>query len=300
MKNNLKILLGILLVLGIAAVLVLQKEGEQSVEESAGEPLFRYDSTAVDKLEILDGNTTVVLEKKAGAWIVTSPVNYPAEETAVASAVGKGNDMRITALVSTNPAKQSVYAVDSASTLVRVFANNNPVAAFRVGKSAGTWTETYARKEGADEVYSVTGTLKQVFVRQPGEWRNKTIFKIDQPAITEITFRYPGKRGSDTTFALTRRDSVTWAIGADSIGNSAVVNMLNYLANFQADEFVDEGTSPATDLAAVIGVNGTQLRFYRRADNKYNVQTSASPQWFTVSEWKANQVLKRKKDFAGI
>ncbi|MBX2991305.1 MAG: DUF4340 domain-containing protein [Bacteroidetes bacterium] len=297
MKRNTTILIGIFVLLAVGTYFVLQQEGEQSRASSVGDPLVKYDSASVDKLEIFANTNTVVLEKQAGKWMVTSPFNYPADEAGVTSAVGKGKEMNVTGLISTNPEKQHVYAVDSTGTLVNLFANNNRVASVRIGKPATNWTETYARLEGSDNVYTVSGTLGPTFIKEPDIWRDKTIFKADQSTINEVKFRYPAQRGSaDTTFVLVRKDSVNWAIGSDSVG-SAVVTFLNYLSSFQTDEFLSSPETTAKDLAAVIEVSGTQLHFYKRSDGKYEVRTSASPHWYSVSEWKAGQVLKRKKEF---
>jgi hypothetical protein len=292
MKRNPMILLGILALLAIATYFVLQREGEQSASESAGRPLVMYDSAAVDKMEIRSTNGTVTLERQGGKWMLTSPMRYAADEASATSAVGKGRDLKITSLISTNPAKQTTFSVDSTAALVLISANNNQVAAFRVGKPSSSWTETYARKEGENEVYSVEGVLSSTFVKSANDWRDKTIFKTEQSKIQSVKFQH-----GDTTFVLSEKDSVNWVIGSDSTINSNVTSFLSSLANFQADEFVDSTVTVIPKLTAAIETQGTQLRFYKKTDGKYYVQNSASPQWFTVQEWKAGQVLKRKKDF---
>ncbi len=304
MKRNSTILLAILALLAIATFFVLRQPGEQSVSDSTGGPLVTYDSAAVDKMEIRSNNGTVTLEKQGGKWMITSSMKYAADEASVTTAVGKGKDLKITNTVSTNPAKQGVYAVDSTGTLVQVFANNNQVAAFRVGKPSSSWTETYARREGSNEVYSVDGVLSTTFLKAANDWRDKTIFKTDQSKIREVKFQFPAIGGyGDTTFTLTKKDSVNWVIGSDSTINSNVTSFLSSLANFQSDEFVDSAITVMPKLTAAIETHGTQLRFYKRTDGKYYVQSSSSPnphgagQWFAVQEWKAGQVLKRNKDF---
>lgn len=298
MKRSSTTLLAILAALAIAAFFVLRQPGERSVSESSGGQLLTYDSAAVDKMEIRANTGNVTLERQGGKWMITSPVRYAADESAVTAAVGKGKDLKITGTVSTNPAKQSLYSVDSTGTLVQVFANNNRVASFRAGKPSSSWTESYVRKEGANEVYSVEGALSTTFVKGANDWRDKTIFKSDQNQIKAIKFQFPAAgRGSDTTFVLSKKDSVNWVIGSDSTINSNVTSFLSSLANYQADEFVDSTITAMPKLIAAIETQGTQLRFYKRTDGKYYVQSSASPQWFAVQEWKAGQVVKRKKDF---
>jgi hypothetical protein len=298
MKRSPTVLIGILALLAIATYFVFQREGETSLASSAGEPLVTFDSAVVDKLEIRSKDGTIILEKQGGKWMLTSPVRYAADEAGVTTAVGKGRDMKITSLVSTNPAKQNIYSVDSTGTLIKFFSNNNELAAFRLGKPSTSWTETYAKKEGANEVYLTEGVSSATFVKTANDWRSKTIFKTDQSNLSTVTIQFPGaKAGAETTIVLTKKDSLHWVIGGDSTINSNVTSFLTSLADFQTDEFVDSTITVMPKLSAVIEAGGTQLRLYKRTDGKYYVQSSATPQWFAVHDWKANNLLKRKKDF---
>ncbi len=285
-------MIGILALLGIAAYIVLQQEGELSRTSSAGEPLVSFDSSAVDKLEITANNSTVVLQREGGKWMLTSPLRYPADEAAVTKAVGQGRDMNVTAVVSTNPAKQSTFSVDSTGPLIKWFSNERLLAAVRIGKPTTSWTETYARIDDSDEVCSVTGSLGIVYIKQPSDWRDKTIFKVDQETVNEVKFQY-----GDTLFTLTKKDSITWTVGKETAASGTVTSFLTSLSNFPADEFID---SPETGLqkpSATLEVKGTQLQFFKQPDGKYLVRTSASPQVFSVYDWRANPLLKRKNEF---
>lgn len=292
MKRNTLILIGVLVVLAIATFLVMQQPGEQSAATSAGGPLVSYDSASVDKVEILSTNGAVTFERQGGKWMLTSPMRFAADEQAITSAVGKGRDLKITNHVSSNPAKQTIYAVDSTSTLVKIFANNNQLAAIRIGKPSSSWTETYARKEGSNEVYSVEGVLSATFVKNANDWRDKTIFKTEQGTITNVMFQF-----GDTTFTLSRKDTLRWTVDGDSANSANVSGLLASLANLQADEIVDSSITAMPKLTAILEVQGVQLRFFRRPDGKHYVQTSSSPQTYAIQEWKTGQVLKRKKEF---
>ena len=292
MNRNWIILLGILGLLAVAAFIVLQQPGEQSSSTSAGEPLFTYDSAAVDKIEMQSSTGNVTLEKVGGQWKLTSPLNYAADLSAVTAAVGKGKDLKVMSLVSTNPAKQTTFSVDSSAALVRISANNNQVAAFRVGKPSNSWTETFVRKEGSNDVNSVEGLLTMTFVKPATDWRDKTILKTDQTSLLQVKMQF-----GDTTFVLSKKDSVNWVIGGEATNSNTVSSFLSSLANLQADEFVDTAITVLPKLSTMIEAGGTQLRFYKRTDGKYYVQSSASLQWFAIHDWKATQLVKRKKDF---
>lgn len=279
-----------LVVLAIAAYFVLNREGEVSSSGTTGQMLASYDSTAIDKLELVAPSKTVVLEKQAGVWMLTSPIRYRADQTSVASAVGRGRRIELKSLVSTNPENQKLFQVDSTGTLVNVYANGALKAAFIVGKQSNSFTENYVRLSGSNNVQLTNEVISSYFNKQPKDWRDKTVFKTDESNIKNVTFQY-----GDTTFALTMQDSL-WRVGRDSANQTAVKPLLTALANIQADDFIDSAFTPPPKPTAIIGVEGTQIRFYKNDASKYFVQTSQSPQWFEVQGWRTTNILKRKKD----
>jgi hypothetical protein len=294
MKRNTIYSIVLLVLLAIAAFFALNREGEVSSTGGSGKMLVGYDSTAVDKLEFFSPSGSVVLEKQAGTWMLTSPIKYKADEASVTSAVGRGRKIELASLVSTNPEKQKLFQVDSTGTLVKVYEKGSPQAAFYIGKASSSFTETYVRREGSNEVHLANEVLSSYFNKQPKDWRDKTIFKIEEGRITTVKFQY-----GDTTFTLSMQDSL-WRIAKDSANQALVKPLLSALALIQTDEFVDSAPSPVPKLTAIIEVEGTQIRFLKKDDTKYLVQTSQSPQWFEIQSWRTSSLLKRKKDFLPV
>ncbi len=291
MKRRLGFLLGLIGALAVAVYLVMQRPGESSVEASVGRNLVTYDSSLVDKMEIRAKPGNVVLEKQAGKWMVVEPGRYKADEAAVMSAVAKGASLTVTSLVSSNPAKQPVFQVDSSATLVKVFEKGTERAAFRVGKPGSSFTDTYVRVEGSNDVYLANEVLTYVFGKPVKDWRDKTIFKMAKDDIKDVRFHY-----RDTTFTIAQQDS-NWLVDGLPASKNNISTFTTALSNFVADEFIDSTISALPPPACTIEVSGTQLRFHAIDANKYLVQSSESPQWFEVQAWRVSQVLKRKKDF---
>jgi len=290
MKRNIIYSIVVLVVLAIITFFALNREGEVSSTGSSGKMLVDYDSMAVDKLEVTSPTGSVILEKQAGSWMLTAPLKYKADETAVTSAVGKGRKIELTSLVSTNPEKQKLFQVDSSATLVKVYEKGSPKAAFRIGKASSSFTETYVRLEGSNDVQLTNEMISSYFNKQPKDWRDKSVFKIDEGLINTVKFHY-----GDTTFSLSLQDSI-WRIDKDSANQTAVKPFLSAVANIQTDEFIDSALSSLPKLTALIEVDGTQIRFVKKDDTKYLVQTSQSPQWFELQNWRTTSLLKRKKD----
>jgi hypothetical protein len=292
MKRTTWILIGAVVVLAIITYWVLRQPGESSSSESSGATLVSYDSASVDKIEVSSPGNSVVLEKQGNGWMLTSPLRYRADQSAVTAAVGKGRNLEVKSVVSSNPEKQRVFQVDSAGTLVQLYAGGTLVAAFRVGKPSPSYTETYVRKEGSTDVYLAEGMFIYLFTHPAKDWRDKSIYKSQAELVRSVTYKY-----GDTTFALAMNDSL-WRLNGDSVSQATVRSMVSSVANLLADDFVDSTLSAAPKQVALVEVDGTQIRFCQgKTTGTYLVQTSQSPQWYEMQEWRASQVLKRKKDF---
>ncbi len=290
MKRNTWILIALLFILIIFTILVLQRPGEQSTTGSTGRTLVDYDSASVDKMEIVSSNGRVVLEKDGDVWNITSPIRYRVAEFMATHALGAGRKIEIKSLVSSNRGKQSLFQVDSSGTLVKFYEKGTEKAAFRLGKATTSFAETYVRAERSDDVYIADGILSSTFDRKPKDWRDKGIYRAARETITDVKLHY-----GDTTVTVMFKDSL-WTVDGDSAGQPT--SFLAALSKFETEDFVDTTITNLPKLSAAIEVNGTVLRFFFNKDtSKYYVQTSQSPQWFSIPPWKAKQVLKRKKDF---
>jgi hypothetical protein len=134
--------------------------------------------------------------------------------------------------------------------------------------------------------------LGYLFARQARDWRDKTIFKTPLETVTSVQFRY-----GDTTFTLDRQDSL-WRVDGSPAAGDQVSGFLGSLTNFLADDFVDSTLTVVPPLVAVVEAQGVQIRFHKYASSTaYVVTTSRTPQVFSVQEWKAVEVLKRKNQF---
>jgi hypothetical protein len=292
MKRSTWLLIGVLTALAIITFLVLQRPGESSSTASSTEMLVSYDSAAVDRIEVASAGSTVWLALENGTWMISAPVHYRADESAVNSAISRGRKIEVRGLVSNNPEKHAIFQVDSAGTLVKVFEHGVVKAAFRVGKPGTSFDETYVRREGAIDVLVAEGPLAYLFVKTPKDWRDRTILKADREKITSIHYRY-----GDTTFTVAFADSV-WRIDSQPATPAVVQNLLGTLSNYLANDFLDSTFTPTGPPTALVEVADVKIRFYQsKENNKFLVQTSRDPQWYVVEPYRAQDLLKRRKDF---
>jgi hypothetical protein len=289
MKKNTYILIGLFVCLLIIAFLVLQKPGEQSASSASTGPLFAVDSLSVDKIEIKTSASSVVLEKRDVEWFIVLPIDYKAQQSNVGQIIHQIKNLEVKSTISNKPEKHSVFQVDQTGTQVTVYEKGTEKGAFILGKMAASYTESYARKVHSDDVLLVEGASSYMFIRPVKDWRDRTILTTPKENIKELRYQY-----GDTIVNVTYNDS-TWFVGKDKAQQSVVEGILSSLSNLQADDFIDSTVSPKVTI--MVTYAGTQLRFsFDKPKNKYYVQSSQSPQWFVLEQWKANQILKRKKE----
>jgi hypothetical protein len=285
-------LLAILVALVGATVWVMQRPGEQSSSGENADVLVSYDSAAVDRMDVLASSGTVSLTREGDAWMIASPIRARADQRLVAAAIGQGRSLRLKTLVSSNPAKQQLFQIDSSSALVRMFAKGSEVAAFHVGKPGPTYTETYIRREGSKDVFLTDGMLSMVFAKPARDWRNKALLSLRPEDVRSVQFQF-----GDTTFALSRADSM-WQVDGMPASEYVVRGFLASLTSMQCDDFIDTTLAAMPPREALLEVNGVQLAFHRKpGDAMYTVIASTGLQVYTMYAWRAEQVLKRRQDF---
>jgi hypothetical protein len=195
--------------------------------------------------------------------------------------------------ISNNRAKQNLFEVDSTGTLVKVFEKGIEKAAIRFGKTTTSFTDTYVRLEGSDDVYITPGAHSSTYVRKPEDWRDKGIYRTAKENITRVNFAY-----GDTTFSVGLSDT-TWQVDGEPIGEPT--SFLASLSTFETGSFIDTVIAQLPPLTGRVEVNGVMIRFYLDKEGKsYYVQTSESLQWYAVPLWKGKQLLKRRDEFLSM
>jgi hypothetical protein len=297
MKKSTLYLIATFIILLVFAYLVFSPTQERTSSYSLSDLDLKIDSAIVNKIEIVKGNTSVTLEHTGGKWNLSSPVQYLADEPSVLALLSSANKFKIMSLVSSNPTKQTLYQVDATTgTNVKFSDRKGKTVSLIVGKMGPSYSETYIRTPGSNDVYLAEGFNSWSINKEVREWRDKTILKTEKDAIKQLAFEYAKDK-----FSLVKLDSINWSVNGDSANNSTVSNLLSSLANLRTEDFIDTTVSlPPAQLKLQVMSNETiNLQFQPMPPDsaKYWVSTSQSPQIFVVNKYTAQQILKQKKDW---
>lgn len=290
MNRSTLLLLGLLIVLGAIVYFVLPRDEEQIVSYDNSPVTFSVDSASVVKLSIERPGTHLVIENVGGTWTITSHNNLAADPARVTEVIGGLSRFKSGSLVSSNPAKQKVFQVDSSGSLVTLTERGGAVRSIIIGKMGPSFSEVYFRLPAASNVYLGSGITTWSLERDLKEWRNRTIFAAPAEAITGLVITSGGKSREF------RRDSSGWISGREAVATETINPLLAALADVKAEDFIDTEVQlvGAPSTVVVSGSVAGTLEFYRLANDtaRYAVGTSSSGQKYIVGRYAALQLFK--------
>ena len=207
MDKKVAVVLGLVVVIGVAALVLLNK-GERGFRKEAEpypfpdlkvnppkDPQKRatWESPIrkkVDRIELTKKGKTLVIKRTApgkkkmdvGTWEIVSPKKYKASSSAIRGLFSKLERLEFWDVLSKNPADFKDLGVDDASaTRLRVFAGDKLLADMLVGKTitatVGDRKQTYTavRKFGTNVVWKMGGSARYIFDKPLEKWRDDYI-----------------------------------------------------------------------------------------------------------------------------
>lgn len=296
MKKTTISLIVIFIVLLAVVYFLIRPEPERTASYDIKDLGLKIDSMYISKIEVYRNNKTIVLEQQSDKWFVTSPIKYPADEISVTTLLCSASKLKILSLISSNPAKQSVFQVDSSSgTILNFYDKRGKNITFILGKMGPSYMESYLRPMNSNEVYLSEGINSWTVNKDVRDWRDKYILKLQKDSIKQIIFE-TGKE----LFSILKTEN-KWYLENDSLESSKIESILNLLSNLRTEDFVDSSVNlPQAQTKLTVQekeFNMISLYPIPPDSSKYWVKSSNSQQTFTVSRYIANQLIKKKNDF---
>ncbi len=290
MNRSTAFLLGLLLILGVIVFFLLPGEGERESSYKSGEIHLAIDSSSTIKIEIQRTGKSVTLENVGGKWTLTSPILYAADQAAVHQLLGGLSKFWTGSLISSNPEKQNLFQVDSSGTKLTLTERSGTVTSVIIGKMGPSFSEVYFRLPNSKDVYLGQGVDSWVFSKEVKDWRDKSIISAPSEVVHGLTYTVGPKQYSF------HKDSTGWKSGEKSLDANTMNPALNALATLRADDFIDTAMSMNAHPIAlhISGADDVTLNLYPSLPDsaRYYVQRGNANQFFVISKWTAQQLLK--------
>lgn len=300
MNKSIRILL-IVFVSLIALYFLFFRSKEKVSTEKIDAKLFVADSSKIDKIEIVKTNETIVLEKINNQWMVTKPVNYPADTSAVYPMLKDLKNFMLESVASENPAKFNNYLDSVNNAQVSTYQEGKLLGTFILGKQQGMGN-SFIKKTDENRILLASDLSAGNFTKMLRDYRVKHMLSLSTFNINKIEFRSTDSNKVDFTAV---RDSVNkWHIGADTAASSNMDGFLNLLSSLNTEDFKDTTMSVFPTPTYTLSLSGTAgqtvINLYDEPGtnpHSFIVQVSGNPQLFRFFDGMASQLMKKKKDF---
>jgi hypothetical protein len=293
LKTLLGLLVGLLAAWGIARLVSGSGGRPEEAPFSLG-----MGGAAIDSAVIASSEDTVRIAAGVG-WTVNG---FEAISDAGESLERALEEAVVGQLASRNPENHGRLGVsEQEGRLLSVYSGGDEKLSVIIGGRARGVRGAYVRRPGADEVYTVQGTIVGLVSRAVDDWRERQILSVTRGDIVGIEYEY-----GDTAISLAR-DSTGWRLlpagmAVEETAISSVVNQLSGLRaiGFAADTVADTLTWEPAARVRVVGPGEAvvgELTFLERAEDVgYYVRRAGTPVVYTLSKYSGDQILKREDD----
>jgi hypothetical protein len=132
----------------------------------------------------------MTMEKRGDAWVLSSPLEYPANRAAVEPIVAALAGLEITASAPADDRMLQRMGLDPDHAIeVKAWAGDRVESHFRVGRAGRD--ETYVQRVGDARVLTVRGKCRRIFDKSVDELRDPVITDFDVTKIERVTYASP-------------------------------------------------------------------------------------------------------------
>ncbi len=219
---------------------------------------------------------SVQLKKnETGSWTVAlQETTYAADMAVISSLLDAVAKLKEDTVASRNPQNFDGFEVTEEKAVeVRIDDGaQKALAHFYVGKNGPDIFSTYIRKKDSNTVLLVNSLLKNVFDREPKDWRDKTIVKLTKDDITEYLIE------GDMTLAMKKDEKGLWQVAKPEAFPAKKDEAEKTVANFADVKAVDfpEGKlsefgldSPKRKITAVLKDGSKETLLVGKDKNAY-------------------------------
>lgn len=303
-KKTLK--LGVILIVLIALAYLYQgplKEWRADL----GKPknfLAGVNAGQINKIEIIQKEKTVVLEKRGDKWKIGGTKDFYIQRSLAENLnqVLKEATEAEMELASSNKEKRGEFQTDESGINVKLYQGGDIVVDFIVGKRAMDFASAYVSQPESDNTYLIKADLYGAFA--VSDWHDKTIFSSDKEKINKIRFQYPDREFTAEKTTAGGADKWEGAIPYKfSVNKDKIDEILDIMSNLTAVEIPEQeftGTGLEKNLiiiqASGEGIENTIMVGDDNGEELYYAKKGDSDNIYLIAKEQRDELDKRIED----
>ncbi|MBN1561259.1 DUF4340 domain-containing protein [candidate division KSB1 bacterium] len=234
-------ILALVLCIGIAAVLLLNKQDKKKEESEKIEgKLLNIEVENIS--EIILQPSGIRCRKDSTEWKIIAPIETDGDKSSIEAIGNMFGWAKIERTISSDPLEYAEYGLDPAMGEL-ILIHKDGTDTLYLGDKSPTGSYVFARKSGSPDVFLTTTSLQSNIEKTLFDLRDKKVVGFDKAQVR--AFDLTNRKGSFTL----EKEAGEWKIrpGDYAADESEVDKVLNRLNSERAKEFVDEDPK---DLAA--------------------------------------------------
>jgi hypothetical protein len=254
-------------------------------------PAFKFNREDITGVSILRGDQTVKLENQNNKWVITQPVNAPADESTVNALLGDLTSARIDSEFPAPGGDLKPFGLSEPKVKLDVKLKDGQTHHIELGGKDPIGTSAYAKIDGAQNVQMVSAGLLNDSDKSASDLRDRALIGAGQNEFSAVKVVNEGG-----TFELEKKDA-DWVIKSPIQGptdGSQVSSLLSDFTGAKAAEIVSETTEdpakygldkPKLSLTTRFQAGGERtINVGSKVDENYYAKVSDRPQLLKVDK----------------
>ncbi|MBD3375838.1 DUF4340 domain-containing protein [candidate division KSB1 bacterium] len=229
------LVLALVLIVGIVAVVLLDKKDEQRAEQKElDEKLLNIEKENVSEIMLEPAGIHAV--RDSNDWILTDPVDARADNDAINSLLGIFDYSKQIRVISSDPSEYPVYGLQNPKAEM-VLVHDGQSDTLYLGDDNPTGSYVFARQSGSPDVFLTSTAFKTQATKTLFDLRNKNVVPFDRMALNHLTIRNENGR------FVFEKQAGAWELVepiAYPVDETEMDEIINNLYKGKAKEFVAE------------------------------------------------------------
>jgi len=189
--NKLHMTLGVFLLL--LAYFLITQMGDRGFNTVRLPKIAAPAADDIQKIEIGRSGEQVVLERKDTQWLITSPLQFPADKNRLDNLRRMLSTLRVTDLISSRSGAETEYGLVTPTATNLKVATKSKTLELTVGHANRGATHTFVKLPKDGRVYQVLGDLTQALNTTAADWRSLQVNDFSPDNARAFTIVRKGK-----------------------------------------------------------------------------------------------------------
>ncbi len=233
-----------------------------------------------------EGEDSIVIEKQAGGWVLTSS-NFPADESTVNRILEMAEDVVTVDLVSQS-GNHSRYDLDEGTRItLKGWNQDKLIRELYFGKLSHSENYNYILIPGDKNVYTLRGNMTKTLELPEEEFRSRTVLQLNRNDIIRITY-------SDSSFTkiISKTADDSWTDEAGLPWSSQTVNeILGNISSLSCTSFLESPPAGVPVTFTLSGITDHSLTLFPETEEGFPGVSSFHPYPFIITSYTGNALI---------